>query len=68
MQCGSFASSQLQSASGLVNASYMSPDILHEFARDIPHCIARQLHNSGPVLAHIAAICVIKIKKLTVWT
>lgn len=68
MQCGSFASSQLQSASGLVNASYMSPDIRHEFARDIPHCFSRQLHDPGPVLPHIASIRVIKTARLTVWT
>jgi hypothetical protein len=36
-QCGSLGLSQLQSASGRVNESYISPDILHEFAIDIPH-------------------------------
>jgi hypothetical protein len=69
MQCGSFASSQLQSASGLVNASYMSPDIRHEFARDIPHCTVRQIYDSNlPVLSPIVTVCVMKVQGLTVWT
>lgn len=38
-QCGSLGLSQLQSAWGRVKESYISPDILHELAIDIPHCI-----------------------------
>jgi hypothetical protein len=60
MQCGSFASSQLQSASGLVNASYISPDIRHEFAKDIAHCMTRQFHDSDPVILPILAIWVVE--------